>query len=77
MPGTAALSIDVRFFSSHLTGHHVNLFSPLDSIHFSMHIGRKVGTALDTATAAWSTSAEFAEGAERITREGVVAVIGP
>lgn len=33
--------------------------------------------ALDTATAARSTSAEFAEGAEKRTREGVVAVIGP
>jgi len=33
--------------------------------------------ALDAATAVQSTSVEFAEGAEKRTREGVVAVIGP
>lgn len=53
------------------------ILSPRQRAFFHAHCRRKVGMALDTATAARSTSAEFAEGAEKGTREGVVAVIGP
>jgi len=48
------------------------ILSPQQRAFFHAHCRRKIGMALDAATAGQSTSAEFAEGAERRTREGVV-----